>query len=144
VDSQASQTGELQLFNKYINIPYVHLGRELKGADCWGIVWLMYKEEKGIILPDNLTYKEFWYKGKDENNLLDGIEGYTNKIEVSSPFNPFDVILFWNKDRSFVDHIGVMIELDRFIHSYRGKSSVADRYSGYWSSRFYKGLRWHK
>ena len=132
-------------FGKYINIPYKHLGRSFEGADCWGLIWLIYKEERNITLPDNLTYKEFWYKTENnKNHLLNGVGNYGNKTIVTPPFNRFDGILFWNKNRTYVDHIGLIIEGVKFIHSYRNSSSKIDRLTGYWNSRVYKGVRWHR
>lgn len=128
------------MFSKYINIPYKHLGRDFSGADCWGIIQLIYQKEKDILLPDNM-YEEFWYKKENENPLLNGANKYNNKVEVSI-FLPFDVIFFYNQKRSFVDHVGMCIEEDRFIHTYRNSSSRVDRIKGYWESRIWKGYRW--
>jgi len=128
-------------FEKYIDIPYKYKGRSFEGADCWGLIWLMFKEEKDIILPDDLTYKEFWYKDYDKNHLLNGIGSFNDKIIVNQ-FNIFDTLLFYNKSRTFVDHIGLLVEEGKFIHTYRNSNSRIDRLEGYWNSRLYKGVRY--
>lgn len=127
-------------FDKYINIPYLDKGRSLNGVDCWGIIWLIYKEEKNIILPDNMLYDRYWYKKEDKNYLIDGIKKYKNKIQVNYPFNKFDILFFYNRKRSFVDHAGIYIDENKFIHTYENKSSEVSRFSGYWESRLWKGF----
>ena len=132
---------------KYINIPYKHLGHSLDGADCWGLVWLIYKEEKNIELPEIFTYQEFWYKEKeDKNPLLQNMSSYKNKkfLLPSDVFNTFDVLMFFNSERTYVDHIGLVLDENRFLHTYRGTSSRIDRLQGYWNSRLYGGIRYDK
>lgn len=131
-------------FEKYINIPYKHLGRSFDGVDCWGLIWLMYKEEKNIILPNILNYKEFWYKEKKENHIINNINNCNTKLEINYPFNIFDILFFFNKSRSFVDHVGMITEENRFIHTYRNDFSKIDRFEGYWKSLLWKGYRWQK
>ena len=40
------------MLNKLIGIPFVDSGRELEGADCWGLCMLYYKEILGIEIND--------------------------------------------------------------------------------------------
>lgn len=37
--------------NKYMIIPFKDKGRSFEGCDCWGLVYLIYKNELGIELP---------------------------------------------------------------------------------------------
>lgn len=39
------------MFERYLAIPYRKGGRTWDGCDCWGLVRLVLKEERGIILP---------------------------------------------------------------------------------------------
>ena len=38
--------------NKYIGVPYVPGGRDMDGADCYGLVKMIYRDGLGLDLPD--------------------------------------------------------------------------------------------
>ena len=38
--------------NDYIGLPYVLNGRERRGLDCWGLISLVWREKRGIQIPD--------------------------------------------------------------------------------------------
>tara|TARA_B100001142_G_C14003556_1_gene527563 strand:+ start:238 stop:627 length:390 start_codon:yes stop_codon:yes gene_type:complete len=40
---------------KYQVVPFKHQGRDFDGADCWGLVYLIYQNELGINLPECST-----------------------------------------------------------------------------------------
>lgn len=40
-----------RVIEKYMSIPFLNGGRDEKGADCWGLVYLVYLRELGITLP---------------------------------------------------------------------------------------------
>ena len=127
-------------FDRYIGLPYQNLGRSFSGVDCFGLVYIVYNE-LGITLPDftELQYPQDWYKNS-ENYILDNIWG--DWVEVNPPYQIFDALLFYNSSRRVVvNHIGVYINDDKFLHIMEGATSQISRLTGYWESKLYKGLR---
>ena len=127
-------------FSKYINIPYKYKGSDFSGCDCWGLVKLIMKEEKGVELPE-FWYTEFWIK-ENKNHIVENIHN-VNIIKIDKPFKPFDGVLFYNQGKKIVAHIGMIIDIDRFVHTYKQDASKVDRFGGYWNSRLYCGVRYN-
>jgi len=100
-------------FSKYTNIPYKYKGSDFNGCDCWGLVKLIMKEERNIILP------EFWYGNFWKNDYISNNIKNTNVTIVDYPYQIFDGILFYNQERKFANHMGLIIDENRFIHTYR-------------------------
>ena len=134
-------------FSKYIGLKYKLKGRESSGLDCYGLVYLIYKEEKGIVLPDfnSIQYCDTWYE-KGEHHITDGIEKIWNiGKEIKKPYKPYDVMFFYSSpSKTVVNHCGLFIEDNKFIHIYPHEKSYSEiaRFSGYWESKLYKVIRY--
>lgn len=101
------------IINKYLGLPYLNMGRDIKGLDCWGLVMIIFNNEKGIDLPDTTeNYDIMWsYKGKDYFN-----NKYCERfIRVAVP-EYMDIILIKNS-KGICNHAGVMLDSKHFIHS---------------------------
>ena len=134
---------DLQLFDKYIGLKYKNLGRSFDGVDCFGLICLIYAEERNTILPDftELRYSQDWYK--EENHILDNI--WTDWKEINSQYKIYDGLLFYNSSQKIVvNHIGIYIGNDKFLHIQENQTSMISRLDKFWTSKLYKGLRWQK
>jgi len=130
-------------FKEYVNLSYKNLGRDKVGCDCYGMIYLIYKEKLGIELPDftELLYDKDWYQ--TENHILENI--WDDWEEVILPYKIYDALLFYSYElKTIVNHIGILIGEDKFLHISSKYSSKVDRLNDYWKSRLYKALRYKR
>ena len=91
-------------FSKYIGIPYLDKGRDYNGVDCYGLLYLVYKDIKKIILPH--LSAEYATANKAEYESLRNTHSLFDEwTEIEIP-NAFDVGLF-RIGRIF--HVGICI-----------------------------------
>lgn len=102
-------------YEKYMSVPFVDKGREMDGADCWGLARLIYKDELGIELPDYLDAYEHTLERKAISlHISDVYE--KNWVKVEEP-KEFDLVIV---DISGVPmHIGIVTKKDHMIHCSR-------------------------
>lgn len=128
-------------FGKYIGIPYKNLGRDFSGCDCYGLVYLVYKTELGIVLPDytELQYSKDWYK--EENHILENIDSKWSKVE-ETPYKIFDALIFYGIGFTTVaNHIGIYIGDDKFLHVFSSSTSMISRLEKF-SNKLYGVMRY--
>lgn len=135
-------------FSRYIGIPYKYKGRDFSGVDCYGLVYLIYKKEKNLNLPDfmHVDFTKNWYEDNDKHLIVDNInELWEIADSVKNPYLPFDCMLFYSSSSKLVvNHCGLYVGDNRFIHitDYKESKSELLRFSGYWESKLYKVLRY--
>lgn len=130
-------------FQKYVGIPFKKNGRSLLGVDCFGIVYVIWKDfnlEKPLIAHRNLKRVGAW--GKDGQNRIDEsiANGVVSEVKLVD-LKPLDMVTF-NLPGGFF-HFGVYVGDDYFIHSRDKVSSARDRLQlrDFWITRFYKAVR---
>lgn len=78
--------------DRYLSIPYREGGRDWSGCDCWGIVALPWREERGVDVP--LHSGVVAGSGADSEALAREIgSGRWRGIPLSEA-EPWDVVLF--------------------------------------------------
>lgn len=123
--------------SKYMRIPFAPHGRDARGCDCGGLVWLIYKNELGIELPD---WRER-YSGTTIQHSLELEEAVStmlgeNGVEVPlSEIQPFDVVAFEIAGEPI--HVGVAINSQIFMHIMQGHTRVCqERFESFqWKKR---------
>jgi len=125
----------------YVGIQYKDKGRSIKGADCYGLCWVIKElvENKSVI--NYLNYDE----AKDKKSVQDAIfAGVFDWDEVSfEDRKEFDLIVF--NIGGFACHIGTIYDERYMIHTLKGCNSAVEDYTKIvWKKRIQGIYRWPK
>ena len=126
---------------KYIGIPFKDGGRDFDGLDCWGLVRLVWKEERGIEMPDMGDEYSSAFERGDVGPLF---EKYTaqdwNRDVTKLKRKPLDVLAFTFGGLEL--HAGLWIAPGEMLHVMRGMATAIERYDqAKWAKRLHRILR---
>ena len=120
----------------YVGIPFLDLGRDRAGCDCWGLVRLVLAEQAGLQLPSLATCygSEANAAGVGEAVEAERRSGSWQRIEPGVE-HPFDVVEMSGAaripDSGWVFgplHVGVVVTPGWLLHVERGTAAVVARY----------------
>lgn len=120
-------------YTRYLGISYKEGGRSFEAVDCYGVVYLIYRDALGIQLPD---FQEREYQGQ--------FSALWTPIEKEH-LKEFDVILFrTSRTSEAINHIGLFTNDGRFIQCLENAGGVAiDRLDRpYWKKHYYRAFRY--
>lgn len=120
-------------WNKYVGTPFLDRGRTLKGADCWGLVSIVCKQEFKIELPDLLedydtatdaaTIVEIFHRPNWSQEWCEVTEGQTG-----------DIVML--RVGGWTAHVGIVTEPGMFLHCWNGgNATVESLQSIHWRNR---------
>lgn len=122
----------------FIGIPYVPLGRDFAGADCWGICLLAARELFGVELP------EYFYTEQDILvHACEHIRHETHGPHWSAldQAEAGDIHIF--RIKGFEVHCGIDIGRGDFLHSLAGRNSCVESLASVmWSHCRTGSYRW--
>ncbi len=107
-----------------MTIPFVDLGRDWDGCDCWGIVRLIYQEELGIELNH--------YGGITVHDIMRVVRTLNKEFrqswsKVETP-KEFDVAAMMNgTDNKSFSHCGIMVSDTTILHMREDSGCMASR-----------------
>lgn len=117
----------------YVGIPSLDRGRTVSGVDCYGLVWLVFRE---VLLIDLPSYDSD-YPSASSTETIGGLIAGARTEQTwceQSEARPFDVLVF---RRGRIDcHVGLVVSAGRMLHVAEGDASRIEPYdSGYWMPR---------
>ncbi len=124
----------------YVGIPDLAKGRTRAGTDCWGLAMLVYREVKGIDLPD---YAAEYLDDRDHAEI--GAIARREKVAarwrmVAEP-KEFDLLLFSVAHHD--SHVGIHVGHGQMLHVVKEDCAKIGRYDAApWAGRFVGAYRW--
>lgn len=112
---------ESMLLGEFLRIPFSHQGRGMDGADCYGIIMLWYEKALGIKLLDPM--KEY-PEGPKWRSRSFFIENYHLQWEKVKTHRKYDVLLFKSLDGRVVNHAGIYLGKNKFMHTTQSTGCV--------------------
>lgn len=121
----------LEWWNKYVGIPYKDSGRDRDGADCAGLVCLVYRDELGRDVDQDLGFYDAL--DKDQATELLGVATSAQWEQVQEP-QDFDAVLLLIHGEPC--HVGIICDGGKSVLNVRAKvNAVIEPLDGIWASR---------
>jgi cell wall-associated NlpC family hydrolase len=125
----------------YVGIPYRTLGRGRDGADCWGLVRLVYAGRLGVDLP---AYDGRGFSGRgsvsDVASLVADARDSWREVSDAEAVPP-DLVLLRVHGQPV--HVGVLVAPKVMLHSLAGHDSAVERLESLmWARRVIGYGRW--
>lgn len=114
---------------QYFGIPFVDLGRDRSGCDCWGLFRLVMKEQAGIDLPSHDEYEGT--SDKEDGPVIEALikQGLASdewiRIERGQE-RAFDGLLY--QVAGYPMHVGLILCPGRALHAVEGTGVAQLKY----------------
>jgi len=128
---------------KYLALKHEKGGRGPEAVDCWGLLFLFYRDELGILLPE--------YPGIPQSpvNMICGAIEDHKRISWDKTENPKDGAAVALAQGRALHHVGIWATADggKIVHCYGSQGIVADtlrslKVKGFRTIEFYHHHLW--
>ena len=99
---------------RLIGIPYIEHGRDYSGADCWGIVFLFYRDVLRHPIPSYVAEMQARAFHRSDIGALIEDERAEHWIQVSEPKHGDVALMRTGREES---HVGIYLDRARILHS---------------------------
>jgi cell wall-associated NlpC family hydrolase len=133
--SNLARVDRIHWSRDYVGLPWAFAGRSRDGVDCWGLLWLIYRD---VLAVEIASYAQETTDAPEREQIAPLMAGEL----VKSPWldvqpgtqRPFDMLVF---RRAGIDsHVGVVVEPGRMLHITHGTESRVERYDkGRWKPK---------
>lgn len=111
-----------QFVDRAIDVPFLVGGRDWSGWDCWGLVFIAYRELFGIDIPSLSDEYDEKLSFAELNTLVNTQKPLWNSVEQPM-FG--DVRLF--KVSRYQSHVALVLPWRSMIHTTQGVGTVVER-----------------
>jgi cell wall-associated NlpC family hydrolase len=126
-------------WSSFVGIPHADLGRDRAGADCYGLLRLIYAEALGIDLPSFSGAYMSCAEHAEIAGLLAG-EATAGPWQSVEQIQPYDALLFRVGHHDC--HVAVAVDRTRMLHVHaRSSSVIVPRKDPMWRDRFSGAFR---
>jgi cell wall-associated NlpC family hydrolase len=119
----------------YVGLPWHLAGRDYAGVDCWGLLWLIYRDVLGISVASYVAETV-------DNPEREEIARMVNNEQSQQCWAPvangderqFDMIVI--RRAGIESHIGVVVAPGRMLHVVEGHDVCVERFdAGRWAAK---------
>lgn len=110
---------------QYLTIPFLEKGRTRAGVDCYGLVRLIYAEQRHIALP---SYSEGYETVQDKREILALLAGAVATVWKEIPVTEareYDSLIF--RVLGQPTHFGVALDPPWFLHAIKDCSAKSGK-----------------
>ncbi|TRO96721.1 NlpC/P60 family protein [Glycocaulis profundi] len=105
---------------RYMPLAYVARGRDWRGVDCWGLAALVWREERGVVLPEPGDYSDTEAARAAQMASAAAVaRAHFRRIDRRTPFAIANFIVL----RQPV-HVGLVVDAEHFLHAAHEEGGV--------------------
>ena len=121
----------------YIGLPFEKHGYRREGLDCYGLIYLLFKEIHGIELK---LYRSDNLKKQSDLFISEAKLHPWRELQKKEAWQAFDVLTF--NIEGIPNHVGVVIDSKDMLHIRLGTNSLIESYgSPLWKNRIVEAHR---
>ncbi|BAQ18296.1 NlpC/P60 family protein [Methyloceanibacter caenitepidi] len=127
-----------QFARAVIGVPFETFGRSYDGLDCWGLIWLAYRDVAGVDLPSGLGGYGSDKARQEIEALFEQRHGAWQRHDAPEVM---DVALM--RVCGALCHVGLIVGKRQMLHTLRGSGTCVEDYGGLRWARRIEGFYRH-